>query len=175
MKASDFKAFVLLVMALITCQVTAKGNVPTIDWIELLPEDERATYAIPEPQHDLDSLGDILEQEFGEPKQQPAAKMVYDYHDKDIRIPGFVVPLEIDNDGNVKEFFLVPYFGACIHVPPPPPNQIIHVFYDKGLALKHIRDPFWVTGRLKVSNVVNYMAEAGYQLNANDIELYDIN
>ena len=46
---------------------------------------------------------------------------------KQVKIPGFIVPLDVAKDGTVSEFFLVPYFGACIHVPPPPPNQIVYV------------------------------------------------
>jgi hypothetical protein len=44
-----------------------------------------------------------------------------------VRIPGYIVPLEADDQGRLTEFFLVPFLGACIHVPPPPPNQIVYV------------------------------------------------
>lgn len=50
-----------------------------------------------------------------------------------IEIPGFVVPLDV-NWENVSEFLLVPYFGACIHVPPPPSNQVIHVITPRNLS-----------------------------------------
>ena len=52
-----------------------------------------------------------------------------------IMIPGFIVPTAYDDDRRITEFFLVPYFGACIHLPPPPPNQIIYVRYQEGFPL----------------------------------------
>ena len=53
-----------------------------------------------------------------------------DLNDKDVRIPGFIVPLEYKESEIVTRFLLVPYFGACIHEPPPPPNQTIYVVYE---------------------------------------------
>ena len=58
------------------------------------------------------------------------------------RIPGFVVPLKTTEDIRILEFFLVPYYGACIHVPPPPPNQIIHVKYKEGFTLEALYRSF---------------------------------
>jgi uncharacterized protein len=82
-----------------------------------------------------------------------------------IRIPGFVIPLE--KSGNkVREFLLVPYFGACIHTPPPPPNQIIHVRSSKPIANMRTMDTMWVSGVMHVANVDTEMGHAGYHLKA---------
>jgi uncharacterized protein len=89
-----------------------------------------------------------------------------------IRLPGFVVPLEFDDDMNISEFFLVPFFGACIHVPPPPPNQIIFVSYPQGLQLDALYTPFWVTGNMKVEIVENDMALSAYSMTAHSIIEY---
>lgn len=67
-----------------------------------------------------------------------------------IRIAGFVVPLERSQE-LVTEFLLVPYFGACIHVPPPPANQIIHVFPMTPVKDMKTMDAVWVTGVLKTT------------------------
>ena len=69
---------------------------------------------------------------------------------QDVRMPGYLLPLEI-TDGKVTEFLLVPYVGACIHVPPPPPNQIVHVKLDPedGLKSGNLIDPVWVIGKIK--------------------------
>lgn len=67
-----------------------------------------------------------------------------------VRIPGFMVPLE-DKQQIVKEFLLVPYAGACIHVPPPPPNQMVHVLMESGSEAVFTWEPIWVTGELKIS------------------------
>ena len=89
-----------------------------------------------------------------------------------ITIPAFVVPLEFNEDQSVSQFFLVPYFGACIHQPPPPPNQIIFVNYPKGLVLNTLYDPYWVSGILSTSIVENEMATAAYTLEVSKYEIY---
>ncbi len=88
-----------------------------------------------------------------------------------IRIPGFVIPLE--KSGNkVREFLLVPYFGACIHTPPPPPNQIIHVKSSKPIANMRTMDTMWVSGVMHTGNVDTEMGQAGYQLKAEWVVSY---
>ncbi|MDO6749607.1 DUF3299 domain-containing protein, partial [Gilvimarinus sp. 1_MG-2023] len=72
-----------------------------------------------------------------------------------VRIPGFIVPINFDDQQRVIEFFLVPFFGACIHVPPPPPNQIVHVEVEDGFVLESIYDPVWLEGVLFLEQNVN--------------------
>lgn len=91
---------------------------------------------------------------------------------RNVRIPGFVVPLEFDDEQTITEFFLVPYFGACIHSPPPPPNQIIYVYAPKGIQLETLYDPFWISGKLSTKLVENYMATAAYSLQMQSYEDY---
>ncbi|MNQ42262.1 hypothetical protein D3C85_559630 [compost metagenome] len=67
----------------------------------------------------------------------------------------------------------MPYPGACIHVPPPPPNQIVLVRYPKGIALNDIYAPIWVDGTLKVEQVRNDMADAAYALDADSVRLVE--
>lgn len=69
-------------------------------------------------------------------------------HGKRIRIPGFVVPLE-GEEGQLTEFLLVPYFGACIHTPPPPANQVIHVIAAKPLNGVKTMDAVYISGTLE--------------------------
>ncbi|MEP6605820.1 MAG: DUF3299 domain-containing protein [Nitrosospira sp.] len=88
-----------------------------------------------------------------------------------IRIPGFVIPLEKSGD-KVREFLLVPYFGACIHTPPPPPNQIIHVRTSKPVLNMRTMDAMWVSGVMQIGNVNTEMGQAGYQLKAEWIAPY---
>jgi len=88
-----------------------------------------------------------------------------------IRIPGFVIPLE--KSGNkVSEFLLVPYFGACIHTPPPPPNQIVHVKASKPVANMRTMDTMWVSGTMQTRASETEMGQAGYQLKAERVEPY---
>jgi hypothetical protein len=92
-----------------------------------------------------------------------------------IRIPGFVVPLEEEGRA-VTEFLLVPYFGACIHVPPPPANQIIHVISAKPIMNLHVMDAVWVSGELKAARYSKQtpmgMGAAGYQINSIAVTAY---
>ncbi|MBB93693.1 MAG: hypothetical protein CML68_03675 [Rhodobacteraceae bacterium] len=66
-----------------------------------------------------------------------------------IRMPGYVLPLSFDGE-KATEFLLVPYVGACIHVPPPPANQIVHVTFDKGFEVQGLYTPVWVEGAMSV-------------------------
>ncbi len=94
-------------------------------------------------------------------------------HDgKKVRIPGFVVPLE-DKEDKVSEFLLVPYVGACIHTPPPPPNQIVHVrTADQKPVSVSVTDPVWVLGELRISPVKSQYGDVSFQLKALTVEPY---
>ncbi|WP_169802957.1 DUF3299 domain-containing protein [Thauera butanivorans] len=88
-----------------------------------------------------------------------------------VRIPGFVVPLEGDG-ATIREFLLVPYFGACVHVPPPPANQLIHVIPDKPVPAGMNMSPVWVDGVLTVGRIDSEMGSAGYQMRGIRVEEY---
>jgi hypothetical protein len=96
-----------------------------------------------------------------------------------IRMPGYVLPLEYDGE-RVTEFLLVPFVGACIHTPPPPPNQIIHVKVKGGFQSSGMFEPVWVNGILKTEqsnpnlSFVDGSAEipVAYTLTAQDVEPY---
>jgi len=98
-----------------------------------------------------------------------------------IRIAGYLLPLEISGT-MVTEFLLVPYFGACIHTPPPPPNQIIHVKIapKEGYSIKKTYEAVWVTGVISAKKeakdlyYVDGSAEIniGYSILADQVEPY---
>ena len=88
-----------------------------------------------------------------------------------IRIPGFIVPLE-NQRGQITEFLLVPYFGACIHTPPPPSNQIIHVLPVKPLQNEQTMDAVWVSGILETIRSDTGMGMAGYRMKAEAVVPY---
>ncbi|HVZ03363.1 DUF3299 domain-containing protein [Hyphomicrobium sp.] len=87
---------------------------------------------------------------------------------KQVSIGGYVVPLDFDAT-TVKEFLLVPFVGACIHVPPPPANQIIYVKTDKGFEVGGQFDPVTVTGTIKTTVAFTGLADAGYTINADSV------
>jgi len=91
-----------------------------------------------------------------------------------VRIPGFIVPLEVVHH-RISEFLLVPYFGGCIHVPPPPANQIIHVFPVQPLEQGfQSMDAVWISGTLETTSTDTDMGSAGYQMKAETITRYVI-
>jgi uncharacterized protein len=88
-----------------------------------------------------------------------------------VRLPGYIVPLE-EAHGELKEFLLVPYYGACIHSPPPPSNQIVHVVSPQPLKGLRSMDAVWVSGTLKVQRQDSAMGVAGYQILRPAVERY---
>jgi hypothetical protein len=88
---------------------------------------------------------------------------------KRVHIGGYIVPLNFDST-RVKDFLLVPFVGACIHVPPPPANQIIYVKIEQGVDVQGTFDPVWVTGTLNVTPTFTGLADAGYSLEAEKVE-----
>lgn len=93
-----------------------------------------------------------------------------DLNGQALRLPGYVVPLDQVGD-KLKEFLLVPYFGACIHSPPPPANQIVHVSLKKPAALRTM-DVVWVSGTLGLDRQDTGMGVSGYSLQADAVEPY---
>ena len=89
-----------------------------------------------------------------------------------IRIAGFIVPLERDGDA-VRELLLVPYFGACVHVPPPPANQIIHVIVDPPLKSARTMDAMWISGTLETMRSPTSLGTSGYRMKASKIVPYN--
>lgn len=88
-----------------------------------------------------------------------------------VRLPGFVVPLEDSAEG-MKEFLLVPYFGACIHSPPPPANQIVHIVPKTPAKGLRSMDAVWIHGVMSVERTDSYMGMAGYRIEAQEVLPY---
>lgn len=88
-----------------------------------------------------------------------------------IKMPGYIVPIDPDAQG-VREFILAPYLGACIHVPPPPPNQLVYVTSETPWEPESLWDAIWVYGQLNTRLQSTEVAEIGYELIAHKIELY---
>ena len=98
-----------------------------------------------------------------------------------VRLAGYLLPLDI-TDAKVTQFLLVPYVGACIHAPPPPPNQIVHAKVNQAQGIKRggLYDPVWVTGKIKAKSMVKDLffidgsanVDIGYTMQADRIEPY---
>src|SRR5690606_2898882 len=82
---------------------------------------------------------------------------------KRVRVPGYMVPLD-DSASGVTEFILVPYYGACIHTPPPPPNQMVYVKMNGGRRVDvNLWEPIWIEGELNVTEVDSPYGAIGHQ------------
>lgn len=100
------------------------------------------------------------------------APIVESLNGKLVKIPGFVVPLEGNNE-TTTEFLLVPYFGACIHVPPPPANQIVYVKFSEAVPIDNLYDAVWVSGTLITTGWEDDLATVGYSLVGISVSPYD--
>ncbi len=134
-------------------------------WEDLLPEDQGA---IP------NALRSLLPHDESAPliTRQPVSSGVRgDWNGQIVRLPGFIVPIDYDG-ASVTAFILVPYVGACVHVPPPPANQLVFVTTPTPYESKGLFEPVSVTGMFGVSSLSTHLAEIGYALSAEKIEPY---
>jgi len=147
-----------------------------LDWEELMPKNFTLESLLGDMENPdtLDDLDPAATQYMDQLMAALAsAPVVPEMGGKMVKIPGFVVPVQGDGI-NVTEFFLVPYFGACIHVPPPPSNQIIYVRFEPGTKVENLYDAIWVTGKLAIETTAHELASSGYSLEAFVIEPYEM-
>jgi len=165
----------LLPALLLALALPVAAEVRELQWSDLIPPG-----APPPPPpvalHDLSQLADALEAEAGPAaiQQSPAAPVVEALDGVQVKLPGYIVPLDMSEEGRVTEFLLVPYFGACIHVPPPPSNQIVHATSELGVKVEQLYQPFWIEGPLRVEHASSELAEAGYRMDAQKIYFYEL-
>jgi len=171
----------------VTEQATGKAEEKyrTIEWVELMPKDDlEAIMNQPDYIDEIvdgspeDQLSNRVKSAIATASDQryqqalESTRIIEEFNNQSVRIAGFIVPLEFDGEQTITQFFFVPYFGACIHLPPPPPNQLIYVSYPQGLKLDALYDPFWITGVLKTSLVENDTATSAYAMVVNSISPY---
>jgi hypothetical protein len=146
-----------------------EAKVMELEWQDLLPEEDRKDYNAGPPT----ATHDYLSGESGLAAQQVMNFNVNTKLDqKQVKLPGFIVPLELDDNGKVTEFFLVPYFGACIHVPPPPANQMVYVTLKEGVQLDSMYAAFWVIGKMSARGKSTRLGAAAYGIAATRLEEY---
>ena len=151
------------------------ARVTELEWEALIPKDWQpeeimAQYNVDELQDDDPRAKELM----GEIEALwEKAPVVQDLDGKRVKLPGFVVPLDTVG-GRAGEFLLVPYYGACIHVPPPPANQTVFVQAVKGQEYSvELFETVWVTGTLRVKSSSSELAEAGYRLEATAVGPYE--
>ncbi|MGR3614452.1 MAG: DUF3299 domain-containing protein [Paracoccaceae bacterium] len=139
------------------------GDIVELDWNDLLPE---GTAKVPHALRGVVQHGDTLA------SQQPTSSGIReDWNGKTVQIPGFVVPIEYDGIG-VTSFILVPYVGACVHVPPPPSNQLVLVSTKRPYELGGLFEAVMVTGEFGTAETSTELADIGYTLAATKVKPY---
>ena len=160
----------LVIIACVGHRATA-DEYKTIEWLDLMPAKQAEILAsidlIIDHTGNTNPLeGDIYQEAL------TSVNVIPEMDGQLVRIAGFVVPLEF-RDKNVTQFLLVPFFGACIHVPPPPPNQVIFVNYPKGIDAKRNMDsPVWITGEMQTTLTEGELATTAYSLKAHRVKEY---
>lgn len=145
-------------------------NLEEIQWENLTPSNWNPAKVFEEmTDQEYNALSDdeLLRMEKEVQALFDAAPVSKELDGKRVKIPGFVLPLEFSNT-LLKEFLLVPYYGACIHTPPPPANQIIYGKLKVETELNDIYRPVWITGTLQTSRSNSLLNESGV---ANGLEV----
>ena len=142
-------------------------DVIDIDWMDLAPADAGTEIAR------LREMGVIQHGQLSTPFDQEMGGLItHAFDGKRVRIPGFLLPLDFSGVG-VTEFLLVPYVGACVHVPPPPPNQLILVTTAEPYESDGLFEAVSVTGTMSTMAAETMFAEVGYTLSADAVEPYE--
>ena len=152
----------------------------TIDWNDLMPdpwvkEMSKDMAAMSKLSYLQDSSDEATKAMSAIRKKLDEAPIVKTQLNKKVRIPGYAVPLDAERSDK-REFLLVPYFGACIHTPPPPANQIVlgrTTAQSKIKKMPESMDVLWVEGELKEGRVSTGQGVSGYLLEAVSIAPYE--
>lgn len=158
-----------LAASLATPSVTRarERDIVDLEWSDLVPDGGGLAYQA------LRGIGIVEHGQMSTPfDQETAAAVTTDYNGRRVRLPGYVVPLDFEGTA-VTTFILVPYVGACIHVPPPPANQLVLVTTDEPYENEGLFAPVTVTGRFGTAASETQLAEIGYAMEAEAIEPYD--
>jgi hypothetical protein len=147
-------------------------------WDDLLPREEAAALqgakvdeAAPLHQQIFRSIQSSFDTRYQDAMK--SSNTVAIWNNKNVSIHGFIVPLDINNRKQIVSFFIVPYFGACIHYPPPPPNQIIYAHVSEGLSNIDINNAYRFTGRLNQGLFEDPQGTSAYLLEVDKIMSYD--
>lgn len=147
----------------------------TLTWEELVPKDWDPMALFRERPTALIREGSAAEREMMREMREAWDKAPTrdELKGQRVRLPGYVVPLDMVGD-KLQDFLLVPYFGACIHSPPPPANQIVHVTLKRPQGLRTM-DVVWVTGVMGIERQDTGMGVSGYAIQADTVDPYKAN
>jgi hypothetical protein len=183
------KLIQVVVMSLSVTVAYAQTSFRDLSWEDLIPEVELETmsrmmqltrnpHGIPlDPDRKMSDQIDEAMGIMNDPDYDGLMNSINvrnELNQQDIRLPGYVVPVDIGADSSVTAFFLVPYYGACIHVPPPSPNQIVFVIFKEGLKMDELWKPYYVSGTLFTEMHESDLATTAYSMTAATVEEYPV-
>lgn len=156
-------------------QHVQSSSVIQLGWKALMPQDEAALMEKYQPDKSKplsDQVFQSLQASFDSQYQsmQTSMNTVQGLNNKPVAMNGFIVPVDVNDSREILSFFLVPYFGACIHFPPPAPNQMVYVRTPEGFTLDGSSDAYTVTGLLQVAMFEDPMGTSAYLMDAVDIK-----
>jgi hypothetical protein len=152
---------------------------PTIEaeliiWRDLMPDAElEALRALNEGEADPSLMGQFVGNSPIE-NQSGTFNVVEDLDGVVARMPGYILPLDFAEHGEAREFLLLPFHGACVHYPPPPPNQIVYLRSPEPVRFNSLWEPVWVEGRLSVERVDTDLAASAYSMVLRSVSPYDV-
>lgn len=185
-KSVTFLTHILCLFLIVMSTASVGANYEEIEWTELMPDSDLAALMDPpeflsqvQDGSELDSADAFSQQDFNDERVQRfqealnSTNVIKAFDKRAIRIPGFIVPLQQNEERKITEFFVVPYFGACIHMPPPPPNQIIFVQFEQGIELDDLQQAFWFEGIVDIQTQEHQLGTSAYALQLDNYELYE--
>ncbi|MEM1105728.1 MAG: DUF3299 domain-containing protein [Pseudomonadota bacterium] len=147
-----------------------------LGWEELMPEGEEERLAELYQQQIMMLYGGAMIEE-GSPADQMIQigtfNTVPELNGEKVRIPGYTVPFDFSADAQITEFLLVPYFGACLHAPPPPPNQTLFIRTDDPIQIRDLAQAVWIEGTLFTQTQESELADAAYTIQMDRIDVYE--
>jgi hypothetical protein len=161
--------------ARINAELEARG-IRSVGWEDLMPEgeEERLAQMYQSQMATLYSGAAIAEGSAADTSVQIGTfNTVEALNGVKVRIPGYTVPFEYGSKAEITQFLLVPYFGACIHSPPPPPNQTIFVRTDTPIKLKDLAQAVWIEGTMLTQTQNSDLADAAYTIEMTNITKYE--
>ncbi|MEL7033660.1 MAG: DUF3299 domain-containing protein [Pseudomonadota bacterium] len=151
-------------------------GVREIGWEELMPEgeEERLAQLYQQQMALLYSGGPIAEGSAADQMIQIGTfNTVKELNETKVRIPGYTVPFEYGANAEITEFLLVPYYGACLHAPPPPPNQTVFAMTDEPIKLRNLAQAVWIEGTMYTQTQESELADAAYTIRVEKVETYE--
>ena len=175
------RCITVLALSAATLALAQTPGYTVLDWNDLMPEPwvkemTKEMAAVGKLSNLQDSSEEAYKAMSVMRKKFDEAPIVKSQLNKKVRLPGYVVPLDAERSEK-REFLLVPYFGACIHTPPPPANQIVLIrptAQSKIKKLPESMDIVWVEGEIKEGRVATSQGVSGYLLEAVSVAPYEV-